>query len=208
MNNTLKNITIDKNATINYICTPNEDGITFHTTISQLVAKTYNELLRRFIAADWEAIKLKMKNGDIVTIEPCFEPDDKKCLENVQWFLVYNPTNLFMDGCESYTGLIGTAANLCDYEKLLHEQQEDMKSLQAFYEKHLKGHTHDELNLGNTILINESHDIVRNCKHTPELAKKYGVSEEYYLNCINLAEDFQHYSDWYKSVYQVRPHSL
>lgn len=205
MTTTFENVTIDKNATVNYVCTPNEDGTTFHKTISPLVAKTYNELLRRFIAADWEALKLEMKNGDTITIEPFFEPYDEKCLKDVQWFLIYTPTNLFMDSGASCPGLLRAAANICDYEELLRGQQEDTKSLQKFYEKHIKGHTPDELKLGNTILINEPHDIVRNCKHTPELAKKYNVSEEYYLDCITLAEDFSHYSDWYKSVHQVRP---
>lgn len=193
--------TIIKNATTHI--TESYNPVTDITTvsISTLVAKTYNEILARLIKANWQEISLTMKNGDTVTIRPSMIPCCESCIQNVEWFVVLNPTNLFLDA----DNLVKVAASLCSYESLLQEQKDDIVKLQKFYDSHIKGHTVEELRLGNDIVINEPSDTVLNCKYTPDLAEKYGVSEEHYLNCVTLAENWQSYSDWYKDVHQVRP---
>lgn len=198
-----KNITVSATTDINCLKLVNPDNGLYEITISTLVAKTYNELLKRLIAANWETISLNMKNGDNVTIEAYIAPGCEQNLQNTEWFLVHNPSNLFMDS----DNLVEVAAMVCDYEQLLQKQADEKKALEKFFQEHLNGHSAEELEFGNKMWLCPDFDYhnIRSDSVVETMCKKWHVTKEYYLTCVNLSENWSNYSDWYKSVYQVRP---
>lgn len=171
--------------------------------ISSATAKTYNALLQKFINTNWKDITITMKNGDEITISAYIAPETEKNIRNAEWFNVYTPTNMFCDS----DNLLDVAATLCNYENLLDEQNNESAKLKAFWNRNLKGHSQQELKDGNDIFITYFHKYENLLAEETiaEIAKLRDITEDYCKTVIELAQNWDTYSDWYKSVHQVRP---
>ena len=99
----------------------------------------------------------------------------------------------------------------------------EAERLADYYEKHIKGHTPEELNIGNDIcmmaydLFRLLPDEKRACGYVFDESLKdiyllayANTHREYSLDylgkCYDLAQAWESYSDWHKEVYYVRPH--
>lgn len=109
--------------------------------------------------------------------------------------------------------------------------EEDMKyrdenepKLQKFYETHIKGHTSEELKLGNDICM-KAYEWHKEVPKDMQTGYVFDDSlTDYYLGryhseinpcpievlrkAYNLANDFSFYSDYHKDVYGYRPRHL
>lgn len=101
----IENITINPNTKVGYAIDENTQKI----EVSTLVAKTYNELLKRFIESNWNKLELTMKNGDTVLIKRYIPPF------GLNWFVIEIDGKALM-GTDK---LIEIAANICNYEELV-----------------------------------------------------------------------------------------
>lgn len=175
--------------------------------MTRLEEKIKVELTKRFEAADWNKLVLNMKTGDTVVID-CMEDEKGKLFDVTVLTMDAEQWTTYRDDMDALVNLI---ANLQDF---IDGQNDSSNNIQAFYDKHLKGHTSDELRRGNDLAI-EMHVAYNDtetsyagftanylAEHVEYLTETYG---EDYKTCFQVAEDFQHYSDWYKSLYGYRP---
>lgn len=100
-----------------------------------------------------------------------------------------------------------------------------LTDIDAFYEEYIKGHTSQELELGNTFCLKAWDEFMANAnleKNRYTVLDAYLTSDEFLQKCVDLSglpkdrvreliffsRDFSFYSDWHKDEYGFRPRSL
>lgn len=205
----MRTITIDTNAekTLQRVYDEKNPGFdNYAFVVSPKCAVTYNELLKRLTASAFEPIELTMKCGDKILITPCAWGNELNTLSDIEYFLVESERLPYM----GQNSLIEVAAELCDYESLIAKQEDEKSRCRKFFEEHIKGHTSEQLNLGNKLAINfcqRQPEITRE-EYLEEMADRTGKSYEMLSNAMSFSDDLSFYSDWHKDLYGFRPRSL
>lgn len=177
-----------------------------------LAERIKNELTKRFNESNNNIIHITMKkSGDTVRIE--------RCTDNKGEFFDLNIDRKNHDIPERATNIFRTSMDslvktIMEYDQMIEDIRKDVEDLNTFREKHIDGHTVPELKNGNMFintLIHEGIDIndIGKISEDPSSESMYteaGLTMEEGVRCVALALDWQFYSDWYKSVYNVRPH--
>lgn len=183
----------------------------------RLFTKMTNELIARFTKTfgknfeNWGVLSLSMKSGETCYIEVYPENNPMESGYGI---------NTVTEDNESYYHFREGMYALCQFLTEVSEHTKDYRNsvtnLESFYKKRIQGHTREELQLGNSIFRELCHnlqadDTYKNIFDFMEDHMKDHDSEmkaqftENYRNAYNFANDYNHYSDWYKSVHWRRP---
>lgn len=181
--------------------------------MTSLEKRIQDELIKRFNANNWNTITLNMKAVGTMTITP--ESDVRK-IHDAKDIDLYN-IDIHINGLDqTFTNFAFSLEHLtsivADFEKDAEITKKTVKDLKTYYEKHIKGHTQEELNLGNDIfskLYSMSSNICEllENEHLVEKAiKKVSVTDlEKGKHALELRNHWNTYSDGYKSIYDHRP---
>lgn len=151
-------------------------------------------------------------DGEEIIITPCFfDNDDTTDIANAEYFLIHaNKLNNL-----GATHIENIAAILADYEQKVNELAIEKADCQKFYDRNICGKSITSLQLGNTItceiysLCMKSSETnftkFRDTADLSDIANEHGVTTEEIREAVQLADDWDYYSDWYKSLYNRRP---
>ena len=183
------------------------------TVRKPLVERVQDELIKRFINADWHEITLDMKKtGHKVTITPCTQGPDITKLEDVEYFLVNSPELPWLGG----DTIESISEQIANYDKYIEENKNSKSDIRKFYDANLAGHTAKELHDGN-----EYFEILYDIWHKTDMSiglyeminaydlssiAKNNDSVDYIKAVLKLSNDYGFYSDWYKDLHGHRPH--
>ena len=186
--------------------------VTQNTTNTELK----NALVTEWKKNNWQNVSVEIDGLDTVSITPCTQIDKAKSIQDIEDYLVYSNIDSYM-GNESLDKVINSLL-FDNYKKLIEDTNDEKTKLQKFFEKHIKGHSRDEITLGNEITTNaydswrphldeykSFYDYLASKDFISEIAKKYQKSEDEINAAIKLSSDFGTYSDWHKDLYGYRP---
>lgn len=170
------------------------------------------ELAKRF--ADNQKISITMKtSSDVLHINRLEDdeqnyyhaPDENSFFEIV---IISKDKTLFPELLSVFKiGIHSLSAFIQNYDK--HRQQliGSMQELERVYDARIKGHTLEELHLGNDInmYIYQQTKENREKPNLTNICEHFQIALEQAETCIKLSDDWQSYSDYYKSVYNRRP---
>lgn len=193
--NTQNIVIVDTEATANISTEYDREKRETTHTVTPLVARIHNELLKRFIDAKFQPIVIRIQ-GEDVEIEPFSEePYGIPTLRDIGFFGVKNAPRKWEGD-----SLIMLSAKIANYNDEIEADRKGKASLKEMFEKKLKGRDQEELRLGNDLNIE-----VWSGRTIAEACENHGVSVETGERAMRLSSDFESYSDTYKSYYGVRP---
>lgn len=176
--------------------------------MTRLEKKITNELKNRFEKANDHSINITMKKTgdeiqitrDVIDETPFFELN-----LNTHGYIPKSASTIFADGWETM------AKKIADYDDIRKAIAKNIRDLRKYRKKYIDGHTEKELRDGNDIIIAFMQDggsDITGSLESDEMKKLYeekGYNTEDGKKAVQYALDAETYSDWYKSVYDVRP---
>lgn len=150
--------------------------------MTSLEKRIQDELIKRFNANSWNTITLNMKAGGTMTITP--ESDVRKIHDAKAIDLYDISTHIngidatFTDFAFSMEHLANIVA---DFEENAQHTKETINDINIYYETYIKGHTPEELEIGNKILKN-LHNLYGNV--TKALTDKHKI--ETAIKMVNI----------------------
>lgn len=207
--NTSEAVIIDSNATEHYMYKYKRFENVGTATISTKCAKIYNSLLQRFIANNFEPITLDMKGYGEISVHAYSDFPVTK-LADYEMFEIFGGPSPYLIN-ESLVAIAGKIAN---WDKICKNTANSKDKCAAFYDKCIKGHTAEQLNIGIDTAIK-----VHDAEYAAEKAntafdkdaflvpftEQYGISIEEIKECLTLSNNWSSYSDWYKDLHGMRP---
>lgn len=181
--------------------------------MTNLERKIHQELTKRFKTNNWNPITLNMKTGGTVTVRPLAD-DDITTEDDVElWDVTTQLEEIPEPNSTIKYTLEGVCCYLADFENTKTTLLKTENNLKSFYEKNLKGHTAEELKLGNQIFEiiyqqSDDHNLSKLLKDETllrEACEQIHMGIHTGKNALKLSMDFETYSDWFKSVHAFRP---
>lgn len=164
-------------------------------TVNMLTAVTHNALLQRLIDNGFDPITITISDIDIQIAPLMKNPEDVHALKNVGWFNVTNaPYHWETDS------LFELSAKIADYDNEIKADERARASLRELLDTKIKGHTPEELKLGNDLNISLYEGML-----IEELCEIHDITPETANQAITLSNNWEIYSDVYKSQYGYRP---
>jgi hypothetical protein len=170
-------------------------------------------MIDAWIQNSFNDIEIITSNNDSVIVTPCCYADVKS-IENVEYYLTYGGCDPHMGG-ENLDELVDKFIN---YTELANKTESEKNKLKEYFNKHIKGHTKTELEIGNACYssawdLSNDHtsigEVLKNNEFIVGMAVRFGKTETEIKNSIELSDHVSFYSDWYKEYYGYRPkHSL
>lgn len=119
----------------------------------------------------------------------------------------FEATSHFLFGFENLAKYIAA------YDDEMDRIRKNLRELDEYRSQFIDGHTKEELALGNTLFCDMFHagikaEDVTDFAKTDEAEPFYArmdCTKEAGIRCINLADHWQTYSDWYKYIWNIRP---
>lgn len=175
------------------------------------------EIIRRFQqSGNGKSITLQMKNtGDTLFIQSIGDRNE----EFFEIDALFNPADeqnprmpliFFKDSLDK---LIDAVEN---WDKIHNDTLENIRKLKIYYEKYLKGTTQEELKRGTDLFLKiyaqtNNPDSLSDTASEEDKQTAYRILDKEVGDCkkgerlVSLADRWDFYSDWYKSVYNKRP---
>lgn len=195
--NTNNIVIVNPNATEHVVTSYDNEKHKLTYTVSPLVAKIHNELLRLFVNFNFDFIIFPI-NDDFITITPISDaPNGATSLKDVTWFHLENAPFSW-----ETSSLIELAGRFANYDAEVQADRERKAVLQDVYDRKIKGHSSDELNLGQDITL----DMRHNGLTCAEICAKYGITAFDAESAHLLSETWDNYSGLYKELYGVKPY--
>lgn len=197
--NTGATIIIDTEATEIY----SEDAKTGVTTVNRTFARMYNELLKKFIDNNFAPIIVDMPTSTITINAYSDRELYISSLKDCTFFSIDNGPRPFMNS----NSLVKITKFLADWENICKETEKQKADLQKFFEKKIKEHNSKMLATGNNIVITMANE--NKTRLTKNLLQRFqketGLNPDEIKTAVRLANDWQTYSDQYKTLYGSRP---
>lgn len=193
--NTNNTIILDTNKDAKTIVTTYNSPKEKVLTVNTLTAVTHNALLQRLIDNGFNPITITIHDIDIQIAPLMKNPEDVHALKNVGWFNVTNaPYRWETDS------LFELSAKIADYDNEIKADERTRASLRKLLDTKIKGHTSEELKLGNDLNISLYEGML-----IEELCEIHNITPETANQAITLSNNWEMYSDVYKSQYGYRP---